>query len=160
MTDYSDITQYGQDTITQILLSQVQYEFLLASAQKCFLHTDRKRHTNTSSGGCSVSKRWQQVFLSQCSGGAGTAGVQASGQKVMWLIWPFLKTFFKPLRKVRSPQGSIPTQPSLWPLSPSPPRVGCPDFAGDGGKRQSVVMTWLTEVRFECIVSIVAFICP
>lgn len=46
MTDYSDITQYQQDTITQILLSLVQYEFLLASAQKNS-HTDRKRHTNT-----------------------------------------------------------------------------------------------------------------
>ena len=44
MTDYSDITQYGQDTITQILPSQVQYEFLLASAQK-FFFADRQEET-------------------------------------------------------------------------------------------------------------------
>lgn len=45
MTDYSDITQYQQDTITQIWLSLVQYAFLPVSAQ--IAQTEAKTHIYT-----------------------------------------------------------------------------------------------------------------
>lgn len=61
MTDYSDITQYQQDTITQILLSLVQYEFLPASAQNALTQTETHIHKKklkcTPSGSSSVSRR-------------------------------------------------------------------------------------------------------
>ncbi len=81
MTDCSDITQYQQDTITQTLLSQMQYEFLLASAQK-ISHTDRKRqthtHAHTDSDAVALSAKWTTgVDVAKA------AGLHAASQKVM-----------------------------------------------------------------------------
>lgn len=64
MTDYSDITQYQKDTITQILLSQVQYEFLPPSAQT-LAHRQEETHTH-----------YQAVAVSA----KGTTGAHVLGQ--------------------------------------------------------------------------------
>lgn len=56
MTDYSDITQYQQDAITQILLSPSAIWISSCISTKSS-HTDRKRHINTSLGSSLVSKR-------------------------------------------------------------------------------------------------------
>lgn len=47
MTDYSDITQYQQDTITQIWLSLVQYAFLPVSVSAQIAQTEAKTHIYT-----------------------------------------------------------------------------------------------------------------
>lgn len=85
MTDYSDITQYQKDTITQILPSQERYEFLPPSAQKTtHIHrqeeTDKHTHTSVLLAVARSANRGNRCL---CPSGAAAAERHTLNQKVI-----------------------------------------------------------------------------